>query len=328
MGPGSIDIVPTSPTYVSNCIPFGNNTSYGFTGFIYRNVPAFNLGPGSRFAFDLGRLNDVDIRRNIYFATANINPAPVPYSGNVVSQGIFAASGWTQVVTDAQTPQNPRGNTISGDYELIYTATASFSFPGGGLIVGFGGSPPGAFADFGCQQVLVRTNGGDASGFFYARFFYRPDQSLGVLDGGSGGTGSELGGIVIQANNPPDCSAAGPSVATLWPPNHQFASINVLGVTDPDGDAITINIDGIRQDEPTDTFGDGKFTPDGQGVGTSTAEVRAERAVPGNGRVYHISFSASDTFGASCSSEVLVGVPHDERGGAAVDDGPLYDSSI
>ena len=32
LGPGSIDITPASPTFVSNCIPFGNNTSFGFTG--------------------------------------------------------------------------------------------------------------------------------------------------------------------------------------------------------------------------------------------------------------------------------------------------------
>ena len=53
--------------------------------------------------------------------------------------------------------------------------------------------------------------------------------------------------------------------------------------------------------------------------------MRAERAgtkkVAGNGRVYHISFTATDSFGGSCSSEVLVGVPHDQRSDPAVDDG-------
>lgn len=199
LGPGSIDIVPASPTTVGNCIPFGTNTLFGFTGFIYRNVPAFSLGPGSKIAFDLGALNDVDVRRNIYFATANTNPAPAPAMFNVVPQGIFAASGWTRVVSDAQTPENPRGNTVSGDYELRYAVEAPFTFPGGGLLVGFGGSPPGAYADFGCEQVLVQTDGGDASGHFYARFFFKPDQTLGVLDvlTGGGGNGVALGGVVI-----------------------------------------------------------------------------------------------------------------------------------
>jgi hypothetical protein len=204
LGPSSLDITPASATGVSNCIPFGSNRG-GFSGFIYRNVPPFELRSGLEFGFDLGSQNDVDIRRNIYFATANKNPAPPPPGHNVPSQGIFAASGWTQVVSDAQVPQNPRGNTVQGDYELVYTAEAQFSFPGGGLIVGFGGSPPGSYWDGGCEQVLVHTNNQDASGFFYARFWGKPDQTLGFLDDiPSGGTGVRIGGIVIQILVPVD----------------------------------------------------------------------------------------------------------------------------
>ncbi len=99
---------------------------------------------------------------------------------------------------------------------------------------------------------------------------------------------------------------------------------------DTDGDAVAITIDSIWQDEPVDTFGDGTFAPDGQGVGTSFAEVRAERTgnvnVPGNGRVYHIGFAASDDFGGSCSGSVATGVPHDKKD-IPVDDGPLFDST-
>ena len=137
--------------------------------------------------------------------------------------------------------------------------------------------------------------------------------------------------LTLLHNRPPDCSNAGPSIDSLWPPNHKFVGINVLGVTDPDGDSITISVDSIFQDEPTDTFGDGSFTPDGMGVGTDTASVRAERSgtkkVPGNGRVYHIAFTASDGVGGSCSSTVLVGVPHDVKD-TPIDEGALYDSTI
>lgn len=131
-------------------------------------------------------------------------------------------------------------------------------------------------------------------------------------------------------NRDPDCSAAAPSIDTIWPPNHKFVPVSVLGVTDPDGDEVVITIDSIWQDEPVDTFGDGTFAPDGQGVGTSLAEVRAERTgnvnVPGNGRVYHIGFTAGDGFGGSCSGSVAAGVPHDKKD-IPVDDGPLYDST-
>ena len=139
--------------------------------------------------------------------------------------------------------------------------------------------------------------------------------------------------LEISANEPPDCSEAVPSIDTIWPPNHKFVPVNILGVTDPDGDDVTITIDSIFQDEPVDTVGDGNFTPDGQGTGTDTAEVRAERIgtkqVPGNGRVYHIMFTADDGNGGLCSGEVFVGVPHDQGGGVVpVDEGALYDSTL
>jgi hypothetical protein len=132
-------------------------------------------------------------------------------------------------------------------------------------------------------------------------------------------------------NRDPVCDQAYPSIDMLWPPNHRFVPVEVLGVTDPDGDAIMITIDSIFQDEPVDTFGDGTFAPDGQGVGTAIAEVRAERSgspnVPGNGRVYHIGFTAADGLGGSCSAEVMTGVPHDRKD-LPVDDGALYDSTL
>jgi hypothetical protein len=136
--------------------------------------------------------------------------------------------------------------------------------------------------------------------------------------------------LTLACNQPPDCLEAAPSIDKIWPPNHKFVAINVIGVTDPDGDTVTITIDSIYQDEPVDTFGDGSFTPDGQGVGTDTAEVRAERSgtkkVPGDGRVYHISFTADDGRGGACTGTVLVGVPHDVKD-TPVDGGALYDST-
>jgi hypothetical protein len=101
----------------------------------------------------------------------------------------------------------------------------------------------------------------------------------------------------------------------------------VVGVTDPNGDAFTLTIDSIFQDEAVDAPGSGNTAPDGQGVGTSTAQVRAERAGGGNGRVYHIGFSAVDEFGGACSGEVLIGVPHNKKA-VPVDDGALYDSTL
>ena len=133
-------------------------------------------------------------------------------------------------------------------------------------------------------------------------------------------------------NREPVCALAAPSIAEIWPPNHKMVNISILNVSDPDGDLVTITVIGITQDEPINTFGDGNTGPDGAGVGTSVAQVRAERSgtpkVPGNGRVYVISFIATDNFGASCELHtVRVCVPHDQRPGhVCIDDGQKYNS--
>jgi hypothetical protein len=130
-------------------------------------------------------------------------------------------------------------------------------------------------------------------------------------------------------NIPPDCSGASPSIDTLSPPNHKFVPVEVLGVTDANGDAIVITIDSIFQDEPVNGDDDGNTAPDGQGVGTAMAEVRAERSGSGDGRYYHIFFTADDGYGGMCSGEVLVSVPLSKKAGSVpFDDGALYDSTL
>ena len=134
--------------------------------------------------------------------------------------------------------------------------------------------------------------------------------------------------VLLDTNTPPDCSAALPSTASLWPPNHQLITVRIDGVTDADEDPITIRVDSITQDEPVNDLGDGNFAPDGFGVGDSLAQLRAERSGPGNGRVYEIRFTAEDNNGGSCSGKVQIGVPHDQRKGSeAINDGQHYDST-
>jgi hypothetical protein len=135
-------------------------------------------------------------------------------------------------------------------------------------------------------------------------------------------------GPINNFNQPPDCSNAMSSIDDIWPPNHKFVDIDIIGVTDPDGDPITIVIDDITQDEMVNGKGDGNTSPDGDGVGSSTAGVRAERSGKGNGRVYVIGFTADDGIGGSCSGSVAVCVPHDQRPGhVCIDDGQNHDST-
>lgn len=145
-------------------------------------------------------------------------------------------------------------------------------------------------------------------------------------------SGETLGNVwtfETEGGDPPNCSNAVPSVAEIWPPRHEWVDIEILDVDDPDGDPVSITITGITQDEPVAGHGSGRTSPDGMGIGTSVAHVRAERSGQSdNGRVYEISFEADDGTGNTCNGSVKVCVPHDQgQGHECVDDGQLYDST-
>jgi hypothetical protein len=129
-------------------------------------------------------------------------------------------------------------------------------------------------------------------------------------------------------NQAPDCSGVAESAKLLWPPNHEFRLITLGGATDADGDAVTLTIAGITQDEPVNEGGDGNTSPDAKsGPASNQVYVRSERSGKGDGRVYRISYSASDGKGGVCSGSAIVGVPHDQNSGSKpVDSGKLYDS--
>lgn len=125
----------------------------------------------------------------------------------------------------------------------------------------------------------------------------------------------------------PDVSAAVPSVGELWPPNHKMTDVEILGVTDPQGQNVTITFLSVTQDEPVAGPGQNS-APDAEGLGTPIASLRAERDGNGNGRVYEITFEARDAGGAAAVGSVRVCVPHDRGGEPCIDDGQAYDSTL
>lgn len=127
-------------------------------------------------------------------------------------------------------------------------------------------------------------------------------------------------------NTAPSCSAALPTVKQLWPPNHKFRSVGVSGISDADGDPLTVRIIGVTQDEPVLESGSGNTCPDAVIKGDK-ADLRAERSGGGDGRVYRMSVEAEDPLGAQCSAVVAVCVPHDQGKGRCVDSGATYQST-
>jgi chitinase len=144
------------------------------------------------------------------------------------------------------------------------------------------------------------------------------------VDDGYGGGATDTVIVHVQnANDPPLVSAAQPTIPCIWPPNHTLVQVGIIGVSDPEENA-NITITSVTQDEPTNGLGDGDTPVDAIINADGTVLLRAERWGSGDGRVYHIHFTASDLEG-SVEGVVTVCVPRDRKS-IAIDGGGLYDS--
>ena len=184
-----------------------------------------------------------------------------------------------------------------------------------------------AWSQIGGSQVVL-SDAGTATPSFTAPFVNPGGEAftfrLAVDDGFGGVATDDIVVNVKNANDPPDASLAQPTLGILWPPNHKLVAIGITGVSDPDSNA-TITIDSVFQDEPTNDTGDGDTPVDAVINNDGTVMLRAERSGNGDGRVYHIHFTASDIEG-STSGVVTVSVPKKKRS-AALDGGALHQST-
>jgi Tol biopolymer transport system component len=126
-------------------------------------------------------------------------------------------------------------------------------------------------------------------------------------------------------NQPPDCAGVAASRSVLSTANHRLVPITLDGATDPDGNPVTLSVDGVTQDEPVLGSGD-NTSPDAVDQGDGQLRVRAERDPHGDGRVYRIAFTASDGRGGSCSGTAKVSVTRKKRKAAVDSAPPSYDS--
>jgi pentapeptide MXKDX repeat protein len=159
-------------------------------------------------------------------------------------------------------------------------------------------------------------------------FHYLPDASFGSYDtfAYKANDGFDDSAAATVTITPSVCFFAtativeDPTATSIWPPNGEFkvVEIHVPG-------AVETNISDIYQDEKV-----GKNRPDARIIDdSSTVELRAERDGKGNGRTYHIFFTATDAEGNSCQGHLRLPVmEHDQSGDVeSIDEGPLYDST-
>ena len=118
---------------------------------------------------------------------------------------------------------------------------------------------------------------------------------------------------VTASNPPPTITNATADPSVLWPPNHRMVNVTVsYDVTDncpvPFG-SCTLS---VTSNEPVLGHGSGHTFPDWIVVDDHHVLLRSEREGGGNGRIYTITITCTDSGGNSSTEQVEVTVPHDQ----------------
>ena len=115
------------------------------------------------------------------------------------------------------------------------------------------------------------------------------------------------------SNPPPTITNATADPSSLWPPNHRMVNVTVsYDVTDNcplPPNSCTLS---VTSNEPVLGHGSGHTSPDWIVVDDHHVLLRAEREGGGNGRIYTITITCTDSGGNSSTEEVEVTVRHDQ----------------
>jgi hypothetical protein len=114
------------------------------------------------------------------------------------------------------------------------------------------------------------------------------------------------------SNAPPVITGISVDQPVLWPPNHRLENVTVsYEVSDEcplPPNSCTLS---VTTNEPINGTGGGNTSPDWIILDAHHVQLRAERAGNGNGRIYTITITCTDSAGNSSSRSVTVSVPHD-----------------
>jgi hypothetical protein len=310
--------------------------SFGYAAYVYSYVTAMAMGPSGDL-FTVGWQYPDSYSYATYLHRTDA-------SSGAMFETLLDDSGTIELVDVAGGPGG--SSAVVG---VIWSSTYVHS---GYYIAGFGPEGEEVFSrtlDLGTGRIhdVAVTPSGEIVLVGDTRSNSRLDAVVLRLDGGTGevlsstiigaGYGSAdsvaigprgdvyVAGISFVArfteNRPPDCSRSTASPSTIWPPDRRQVRISTLGVTDPDGDPVTLKVTRILQDELFNAR-----MPDAGSLGTAKPWVRADRMDNGDGRVYHLFFEATDPASASCTGKVKVCVPL-QSGGTCRDGGARIDST-
>jgi len=99
----------------------------------------------------------------------------------------------------------------------------------------------------------------------------------------------------------------------MWPPNHKYVDVEtVVTVYDAVDPSPTLVLVSVTSNEADNGKGDGNTVDDVVIVEDTVFKLRAERSGKGEGRVYTITYKATDAFGNSAEASVTITVPHNK----------------
>jgi len=132
--------------------------------------------------------------------------------------------------------------------------------------------------------------------------------------------------ITVVDTTPPEITLLEPDPSVLWPPNHKFVEVMIMGSALDNCDAgLAIDISDVSVEVIDAEGGDGgpAHDPDYEilaagmedGGITIIVALRAERSAHGDGRIYRITVCVTDASGNISTTTVDVTVPHDQGKG-------------
>ncbi|CAL9503551.1 hypothetical protein SUDANB95_03462 [Actinosynnema sp. ALI-1.44] len=151
-------------------------------------------------------------------------------------------------------------------------------------------------------EQLARETGG--------LFFFRPN-------GSAADYAEILRKIFEEAVTPGDVVAPTVTVTatptSIWPPNHRMVHIDTkVTATDDTDPSPTVELVGVTSTEPDDGQGDGTTADDIEITEDGRIFVRAERSGTGGGRIYTVTYRATDKAGNTGYGSIDIEVHHNQ----------------
>jgi len=121
-------------------------------------------------------------------------------------------------------------------------------------------------------------------------------------------------GLDVCEEIPPSFDRLSVTPELLWPANHKLVDVEATVIASDNFDpSPLVTLISVTSNEADNGKGDGNTTNDIVIIDDTSFKLRAERSGRGKGRVYTITYQATDACGNTATDSVDVRVPHDRR---------------